>query len=92
MFTKTDATSLAPVPGIHVDISTVVAVQPSFRYDLAWLMFFIHSFPYRTCCSYIQSRFHIHSCSYGAAVGTSTSVGKSTTLAPEQASFYIYTL
>ncbi len=36
--TKTDATFLADVPGTEVDISTVVAVQNSFRYDLAWLM------------------------------------------------------
>jgi hypothetical protein len=39
MFTSTDATSLAAVPGTDVGTSTVVAVQPSFRYDLAWLMF-----------------------------------------------------
>jgi hypothetical protein len=32
MFTKTDATALAAAPGTEVGISTVVAVQPSFRY------------------------------------------------------------
>ncbi len=75
MFTETDA--IHPQLLYYGFYLLLLLFSPASGTKRLWLMLHVHpfhSFPYRTCCSYIQSRFHIHSCSCGPAVGTSTPV------------------